>query len=297
MVQPEGYNYWSRDIDISRSNTVVEGLTREVVGHTDVGHPYAGFLSASRAANITYRDCRVEPHKVYQTIGRAGLPVSMGTYGLRADLVVNFTMKNCRISNIHDRSLWGVAASNFMKNVLVEDCVLSRMDVHMGVSGTYIIRGSTLGHMGVNAIGRGQLIIEDSTIHSHHLVNFRSDYGATWDGDVIVRNSRWVPRQRGDETLAIFGVQNDGTHDFGYVSSMPTTIRIDGLTIDDGPSRNAESRVTLFDDASGATDPTLPHPYRPTKRVEIDGLQTTSGLAPRVSANPKLAEIIDVSGL
>jgi hypothetical protein len=53
-----------------------------------------------------------------------------------------------------------------MKNILVEDCVLSRVDVHMGVSGSYIIRRSTLGHAGLNAIGRGRLIVEDSTLHA-----------------------------------------------------------------------------------------------------------------------------------
>lgn len=297
MIQPEGYNYWMRNIEINRSNTRVEGLSYQPVGHTDFGHPYRGFLSAQRAANIELRDCRINPHKVYKTIGAAGLPVPMGTYGYNFGLVVNFTMKGCRMADIHDRSLWGVVGSNFMKNVLVEDCRLSRMDVHMGVSGYYIIRNSEMGHMGINAIGKGNLIVENSTIHSQHLVKFRGDYGATWNGDVVIRNSHWVPTNAEGGVLSIFGVQNDGTHDFGYESTMPTTITVDGLTIDDGPEREGTSNITLFDAASGAIDPTLPHPYRPTETVEISDLTTTSGLTPRVSLNPKLAEVISVSGL
>ncbi|MDB4385438.1 hypothetical protein N9Z12_05250 [Opitutaceae bacterium] len=297
MEQDVGYNYWSRNIEISRSNTVVDGLSYEVVGQTDVGHPYRGFLAAEQVAHITLRDCHISPHKVYKTIGRAGLPVSMGTYGYSASLVVNFTMQGCRMGDIHNTALWGIAGTNFMKNLLVEDCMLSRMDVHMGVSGFYIIRRSTLGHMGVNAIGKGQLIVEDSTIHSQRLIKFRADYGATWDGDVLVRNSRWVPPRTDGSPVAIFGVQNDGTHDFGYTSSMPTSIRIEGLTIDDGPAREGESNIVLFDDPSGALDPKLPHAYRPTERVEIKDLTTTSGLTPRVSEDPKLTEIISVSGL
>jgi hypothetical protein len=221
----------------------------------------------------------------------------MGTYGYRADLVVNFTMSHCRMGDIHDTSRWGVAATNFMKNVLVEDSVLSRMDVHMGVSGSYIIRRSTLGHMGINAIGRGRLVVEDSTVHSQRLINFRSDYGATWDGEVLVRNSRWVPPRYNGDPVAIFGVRNDGTHDFGYLSSMPAVIRIEGLTIDDGPARAGTSNVILFDNPSGAIDETLPHPYRATERVEISDLKTTSGLMPRVSTNPEVAKVIPVSGL
>ena len=297
MEQPEGYNYWARNIRITRSNTIVEGLTREVVGETDVGHPYHGFLRARQAANITFRDCRVDPHKVYLTIGSAGRPVPMGTYGYRADLVVNFTMSHCRMGDIHDRSRWGVAATNFMKNVLVEDCVLSRMDVHMGVSGSYIIRRSTLGHMGINAIGRGRLVVEDSTVHSGRLINFRTDYGATWNGDVLVRNSRWVPPLWSEKSVAMFGVRNDGTHDFGYPCSMPSVIRIEGLTIDDAAVREGGTEVVLFDDPSGALDGALPHPYRPTERLEIHGLETTSGLMPRVSEDPRVGQAISVSGL
>lgn len=297
MIQPEGYNYWARNISINRSNTLVQGTSYQPVGHTDFGHPYRGFLSATKAANIELRDCRVEPHKVYQTIGAAGLPVPMGTYGYNVGLVVNFTMKGCRMGDIHDTRLWGVIGSNFMKNVLVEDCRLSRIDVHMGVSGHYIIRNSTMGHMGINAIGKGQLLVENSTIHSQHLVKFRGDYGATWDGDVIIKNSRWVPPLNDGGPRSVFGVANDGTHDFGYACSMPTTITIDGLTIEDGPLRTGPSAITLFDDASGAIDPTLPHPYRPTKRVEIKDLTTTSGLTPRVSDDPRVAKTIPVIGL
>ncbi|WP_221029343.1 hypothetical protein [Actomonas aquatica] len=296
MKQPEGYNYWARGIRIQRSNTVVEGVSYEVVGETDFGHPYMGFLEAQKVANITLRDCRIEPHKFYWTIGSAGKPVPMGTYGYRADRVVNYALSGCRMGDIHDRSRWGVAATNFMKNVLVEDCVLSRMDVHMGVSGYYIIRNSTLGHMGINAIGRGRLVVEGSTVHSERLLNFRPDYGATWDGDVVVRNSRWVPpaSEQGGGAVAVFGVRNDGTHDFGYQSSMPSEIVIDGLTIEDAALREQGTAVYLFDDPSGALDPSLPHPYRPTERVEIHKLDTTSGQPVEVSADPRVETAVGI---
>ncbi len=82
------YNYWGRGIKISRSNTVVDGITHRVSGETEVGHPYNGFLSVQQAANITFRNCRVDARKAYSTLGAAGEPVSMGTYGYRADLVL-----------------------------------------------------------------------------------------------------------------------------------------------------------------------------------------------------------------
>ncbi len=91
MEQKVGYNYWARNIRISRSNTEVDGLTHHVVGETAVGHPYSGFLSVSNCANVTLRNCFATAHKTYSTIGSAGKPVSMGSYDYTASSVVNFT--------------------------------------------------------------------------------------------------------------------------------------------------------------------------------------------------------------
>ena len=66
-------------------------------------------------------------------------------------------MIGVRMGNICDTTRWGVVATNFCKNILLENCTLSSMDTHQGVSGTYTIRGCTLGHAGLNAIGRGVL--------------------------------------------------------------------------------------------------------------------------------------------
>ena len=165
MKQEVGYNYWARNINITRSNTEVDGLTHHVVGETSVGHPYSGFLSVSNCADVTLRNCFATAHKTYSTIGAAGVPVSMGSYDYTANSVVNFAMIKCRMDDITDRSRWGVIGTNFCKNILLEDCTLNRMDTHMGVSGTYVIRRCTLGHAGLNAIGRGLLTVEDSTLY------------------------------------------------------------------------------------------------------------------------------------
>lgn len=292
MKQPVGYNYWGRNIAISRSNTEVDGLTLHITGEGEFGHPYNGFLSAEQVANITFRNCRVDGRKVYSTLGSAGRPVPMGTYGYRADRVVNFRMLHCGQGNsIHDRSRWGVATSNFMKNILVEDCVLSRMDVHMGVSGGYVIRRTTLGHQGLKAIGRGPLVLEDSTVHADSLIEFRSDYGSIWDGDVTVRNSRWILPADVRARPAVFGMQNDGQHDFGYPCTMPRTILIDGLFIDDSAlkAKGSSAGVSLFADPAGKTEGKRPFPYRLTEKLVVRALKTASGVAPRVSDSKELA--------
>ncbi len=295
MRQEKGYNYWSRNIRITRSNTTVDGLTQHVTGETDVGHPYGGFLDIQQCANITLRNCSIDPRKTYQTIGTAGKPVSMGSYGYAASLVVNFHMLGCRMEKIDDRNRWGVIGSNFMKNILLEDCVLSRMDVHQGVSGSYIIRRCTLGYAGLNAVGRGRLVVEESTLHGGSLITFRSDYGSPWDGDVLIRDCRWIPNAGAPARPTLFNMSNDGTHDFGFPCSMPREIRIDGLFVDDSKHPSDYDGLTFFTDPLGGPKKERPYPYALTKTLTVRGLKTASGKPPRICANPEVTKAIAVT--
>ena len=291
--QEKGYNYWARNIAISRSNTVVEGLTHRIVGEGEFGHPYSGFLAASRCANVTLRDCFVSGHRTYRTIGSAGKPVSMGSYDLTANEVVNYTLLGCRMDEICDGSRWGVIGTNFCKNILLEDCVLSRMDTHQGVSGSYTIRRTTLGHAGLNAIGRGTLTVEDSTLNGRSLVSFRGDYGSTWEGDVVIRNCRWIPGCGAKVQPYLIGGSNDGSHDFGYPCFMPREVTIDGLFIDDSNHPDDYQGPYLFGDPNGKAPAATsrPFPYQPTEQVTIRNLTTASGLKLRVSPDAEFAAI------
>ena len=296
MKQEKGYNYWLRNIAISRSNTTVEGLIHNITDEGEFGHPYRGFLSAQGAANITFRDCFVTGHKTYTTIGAAGKPVSMGTYDLNANEVVNFTMSGVRMDNICDPTRWGVIGTNFCKNILLENCTLSRMDTHQGVSGTYTIRGCTLGHAGLNAIGRGTLTIEDSTLNGRSLLALRSDYGSTWEGPVIIRNSRWIPGCGASIQPYLLNANNSGQHDFGYPCFMPREITIDGLVIDDSQHPKDYQGPYLFNDPDGKepVTATRPFPYQLTEKVTIRRLTTTSGQKIRTSPDAAFAARVKV---
>jgi hypothetical protein len=301
MKQEIGYNYWSRNIVITRSNTKVDGLTHYVVGEIVVGHPYAGFLSVHNCANFTLSNSFFTGHKIYSTIGSAGKPVNMGSYDVHANNVVNFHMNNCRMNHICDRTRWGVIASNFCKNILLEDCTLSRMDTHMGVSGTYTIRRCQLGHMGLNAIGRGILTVEDTTLYGNALVNFRSDYGSTWEGDLHIRNCHWIPACGDTCWPYMIHVQNDGMHDFGYVCSMPREITIEGLSVDDTNHPENYQGLYFFTDQdqehgdfSAITLPDeRPFPYKISRSLCIRDLSIASGLRPQISPNPEIAQSIN----
>ncbi len=289
MKQEKGSSYWSRNIQIRRSNTEINGVTHRVMGEGAIGQPYSGFLNVQRCANIVLRNCRIDGRKVYQKIGNAGKPVPMGTYGYHANGVVDLRMIGCRMDNIHDTTRWGVIATSFMNNFLVEDCVISRVDVHMGISGAYIIKRSTIGHGGINAIGRGRLIIEDCTLQGGRVVSFRDDYGSTWDGEVLIRNSTWIPS---GANAVMFHVNNDGMHDFGYPCSMPNIVRIDGLKVEDSKHGKNHKGIVFFTDPMGKSSKIRLFPYRLTERLEVSGLKTSSGLKPRICENPEVAKAI-----
>jgi len=303
MKQEVGYNYWARNIAITRSNTEIRDLTHYVVGETAVGHPYRGFLSAEQCANITLRNCFATGHKMYSTIGAADKPVNMGSYDIHANHVVNLRLFHCRMNHICDRTRWGVIATNFCKNILLEGCTFSRMDTHMGVSGTYTIRGCTLGHMGLNAIGRGTLTVEESTLYGNALIRFRDDYGSTWEGDLTIRDCRWIPACGDSSWPQLIHTSNDGMHDFGYPCSMPHTITIDGLFVDDSnhpadytgpyffadPDNRKRWGETMAGDETLPASAERPFPYATCQTLRVRGLTTASGKKPQISPNGELA--------
>lgn len=194
---------------------MVKGLEHYVTGEGEHGAPYGGFIHIADCANVTVRDCVLTGHKTYQTIGSAGVPVSMGTYDLSVNRALNVSFINCRQTNdIKDNTYWGILGSNYSKNLVYDSCVFSRFDAHMGVANA-TIRNSTLGHQGINAIGSGVLTIENTTIYGRSLVNLRSDYGSTWQGELRIRNCTFVPSAGRPVSASLIGGSNSGQHNFG----------------------------------------------------------------------------------
>ncbi len=283
------YTYYSRNIQIQRSNVIVDGLEHRVIGEGDQGAPYRGFLHISDCANVTVQNTILTGHKTYRTIGSAGRPVSMGSYDISVGRAVNVSFINCSQTNdINDRTYWGIMGSNYSKNLLYDKCRLSRFDAHQGVANA-TIRNSTLGHMGINAIGSGVLVIENSTVYGRSFINLRSDYGSTWEGEVVIRNSVFVPAGGRSVSASLIGGRNTGSHDFGYTCYMPEQITIESLHIDDSNHPEGYDGPALFADFNPEmTDTTYKEafPYITTKTVTLRNVTTASGKALRLSDNP-----------
>jgi hypothetical protein len=151
--------------------------------------------------------------------------------------------------------------------------------------------------MGINAIGTGVLTVENSTIYGPHLINLRSDYGSTWQGEVVIRNSIFVPAGGRRVSASLFGGRNSGKHDFGYTAYMPERIVIESLHIDDsnhpeeyrGPAIFANFNPDMTDESYRED-----YPYVRTKQVILRNVTTASGKPLRASDHPFMFEGVQI---
>ena len=221
----------------------------------------------------------------------------MGTYDITVNRALNVSFVNCSQTNeIDDNRYWGIMGSNYSKNLLYDNCTFSRFDAHMGVANA-TIRHSTLGHQGINAIGSGVFTVENTTIRGRSLINLRSDYGSTWQGELIIRNCVFVPAGGKPTNVNLIGGSYSGQHDFGYTCYMPERITIEGLRIDDsnhpddykGPAIFGNLNPQMMDDSYIEK-----FPYVKTREVILRDVTIASGKALRLSDNPYMFKDVNV---
>lgn len=225
---PSEYTYYARGIQVRRSNTVIDGIFHDVINEGKTGAPYSAFVSLSCCADVTVKNSTFTGHKRYETIGSAGTSVAMGTYDIGAATAVNATFLNCNQTNdITDGKYWGIAGTNYCKNLVYDGCSFSRFDAHQGVRNA-TIKNSVLGHHGIKLIGTGTALVENTTVLSDCFIALREDYGSTWNGDIIIRNCKFYPT---GVTNNIIDAKNSEDHDFGYTCYLPRRVEVDGLFV------------------------------------------------------------------
>ena len=290
-------SYFNRGIHITRSNVVMDSVKHYVTGEGNTSAPYYGFLNIEECADITVKNCVFTARKQY----------SPGTYDMKLTRALNVTFENCTQSNdILNTDYWGVMVCHRTKQLTVKNCTFNRVDAHSGFFDVSII-GSKLGHQGINAIGGGTLLIEDSTVYGKHFINLRSDYGAVWDGDLIVRNCTWVPN-KGKELsgwYAFIGGSYGGFHDFGYDCGMPRNITIETLHIDDSLATEKYSGIRLLgnivedwkDSAFEEKMANEGYPYRVPETLTISGFSSESGKDWTLTKNSFMYRTVKVTDL
>ena len=127
---------------------------------------------------------------------------------------------------------WGISGTNYCKNLEWINCVLSRYDAHCGVLNGKVI-GTTINFFAL--IGKGDFLIENVTWISgatkeddfthNSLIYLRSDYGATWNGTITIKDTKAINHAEGKTWLIFHAYKN---HYYGYDCHVPNIV-IDNL--------------------------------------------------------------------
>ena len=297
--------YYNRGVRIRRSNVVIDGLVHYVENETvEIGAPYGGIIIPQDCANVTIRNCVFTPHFTFRYHLEDGSPFTQGTYDLLPTRSVHLTIENCTMNvDINDNRYWGVTGSNFCKNTTYKSCSLSRVDAHQGVANLTII-DCEIGHGGLSVIGSGTLLVENTKLNGYSMINLRSDYGSTWDGDFIIRNCEWTPNwgKEFSESAVVITGSYSGYHDFGYECHMPHNITIEGLHINDAKALSGWKGMYLFANITPAHKDTgyeknvaaNGYPYDITDTLTISGFTSDSGKSWRLSSNEFMFRTMEI---
>ena len=242
----------NRGIRFSRPNVCVTNvrhrITDEILkgtlvdGVPFIGHSYNAFFNLHLTHNVTFFDCTFQSRAYYL----------QGTYEIGGWMSNMITFKSCDQYNFFKGDeeyplmpsfgkWWGVAGTNSCKNMIYEDCKLTRFDAHQGVVNG-VIKNCEIGS--IRLTGGGNMLIEGTKIYNWDIGNtlqLREDYGCTWRGTITIKDSEIVD-VKGNSALTCVLVARSANHDYGYVTYFPNVI-IDNLKI-----QNAKPEVNLFSD-------------------------------------------------
>jgi len=259
--------YMRRGIRITRSNVLLDEIFHEVIGQETLPVvAYSGFLFIENAANITVQNSVFTGRTVMN---------SKGTYDIQVNASVNISFINCFQTNDHtDTKYWGIMNSNYTKNITLDNVRWSRFDAHMGVHNV-TIRNSDLGHQGIQIIGSGTLLVENTTVRGvDRFIQFRPDYGSTWEGNVYIKNCTFV---LGARSGSIIMTQNNGLWNFGYDCFMPREIYIDGFHVVNSPGSVVQLVINnTLTNATQAANQRFP--YTLTETIFIRNYRADNGL-------------------
>ncbi len=195
------------------------------------GYSYSGFIQVSNTHNSLIKDCVFQARYHYEE----------GTYDISCSYANQIVFKNCTQSNFFEKdangnettvanigTYWGIAGTNYCKNMYYEDSVLTRYDAHCGVYNGGIKGGKIAV---IRLIGGGTFTVEGVDFHARgNPIQLREDYGATFNGTVIVKDTKFHYIWGGTNySLTLFDAPTANIYN-GYGTYFPSII-IDNISV------------------------------------------------------------------
>jgi hypothetical protein len=221
-----GKTYVRCGFAVTRSRSIIQnqwvGLEP---GKADVSNgPRSGFYTFSNVYDVKLENVRLIPFE--QDREGTANDVPQGTYGISAARVLNGLFRNVTAEG--GPAHWGVFGTNLNKNFRVENCRLNRIDVHFHCWNLYI-KDSSIGYRGISVTGGGDLFIENTSCYSRSFINFRKDFGAKWDGNIRLRNCRFIPAVAADTALLDFSPMD---FEYKYPLGFGRSVIVENLLVD-----------------------------------------------------------------
>lgn len=289
---PSLYTYYHRGFRITRSNVTMTNITHYVTGELEHGAPYHGFIHVSKATNLTVKDSLLTPRLIYWTPSEIpGKLVDMGSYDISINDSISVKLLNVTQSiSITDTEYWGIYTSNFCKDLVLTDCVLSRFDAHMGVTGLTVKR-CKFGHQFMKLIGHGNALIEDTEVCSaRQFIDLRGDYGSLWDGNITLRRCALTPFQSAKNAFVITSF-NAEDHDFGFECMLGRNITVEDFVFHDlGLTGGDDVQLTVLRNYIDSESAERPFTYVMPKSLEIGGVIADSHREIKCFSNPEIAK-------
>ena len=275
---PPEYTYYARGLNLFRSNVTIRDTVHEIVGEGEHGAPYIGFINYRTTHNLRCENLSLQGHRTFYDFfpdGRRRSP--MGSYDIGGSDANEVVFYNCTQNNFFEEGsdsvprkeseYWGIMGTNYCKNLTYEQCLLSRFDAHSGIYNA-TVKDTTI--LNIKLTGGGTALIENSTVYENHtgFVYLRADYGSTWNGDLIIRNSRYLNDT--EDSNLIYGAWFNWSYFGTDVPHLPN-ITVDNLYIKNSSGTNYvykwssqnhrfnENHELFVEDAKGDTidQPTL----------------------------------------
>uniref|UniRef100_A0AAU8BBC3 Tail fiber n=1 Tax=Bacillus phage Adastra TaxID=3143958 RepID=A0AAU8BBC3_9CAUD len=218
-------------IAIQRSRTIVKN---QFVGLEDNASdkPTAsdtGFYNLQSVYDVTLENIRVLPRKYVSVNG-----VALSTYGIGGSMVLKCVFRNVTSEGVS--SQWGVFGASLFKDVTIDNCVLNGLDIYFH-AWDIKITNSKVGEKGISLTGGGKLTVENTTVYTSTLVNFRQDYGSTWEGDIRIKGCRLSVPSNAIASVLKFSPKSI---DYGYKVYFGKTVAVEDVLLDYTGVTNSE---------------------------------------------------------
>lgn len=197
-----GDDYSVRNFRVERSKVNINNFKHEIENNVPEQRPSVGILQIQRCGFINLNNVTLNPRFSHGNIG---------TYDLSTNYTCNLTMTNVQGFSMNP-AIWGVFGGNQMKDLIVRDSSLNRIDSHNG-SYNILVENCRLGYHGITLTGFGDLIIRNTELNSKEAIVLRADYGSLWDGDIYLEN---VIHNATENGYSLINFAPELKHNFGY---------------------------------------------------------------------------------